>query len=107
MTDSSDVTATEGDWVRIYRIELRPEERADSLPEDTREVPLEMWMKGKLVTESAKISEQVTIETPIGRKVEGELVEVNPVIPHGFGSCVPELADVGVELKEIFAEIES
>lgn len=99
--------ASRGDWVRIHRIALEPDERAESLPEDTSDVPLEMWIKGTLVTERAEPGETVTIETVIGREVTGELVEVTPSIPHGFGRLVPELADASLELKRLLEEIES
>jgi hypothetical protein len=66
-----------------------------------------MWIKGTLVTERAEPGETVTVETVIGREITGELVEVTPSIPHGFGRLVPELADAGVELKHLMEQIES
>lgn len=41
--------AKAGDWVRIYKIVLEPGERDSNIPEDTRDVPLEMWDKGFLM----------------------------------------------------------
>ncbi len=34
------------DWVIIHNIVLTPEERAPQVPEDTKKVSLEMWVKG-------------------------------------------------------------
>ena len=35
-------------WVQIHKIVLDVGKRADHLPEDTKRVPLEMWVKGYL-----------------------------------------------------------
>jgi hypothetical protein len=35
-----------GSWVQIHYIVLQPSERADNVPEDTKQVPLELWVKG-------------------------------------------------------------
>lgn len=106
MPERTPTNATKGDWIRVHRIEMEPDERSDDLPESTREVPLESWMKGRLLDESAAVGETAAIETPIGREVTGELVEVIPAIRHGFGTIVPELADAGTELEELMAEID-
>jgi len=92
--------AKKGDWVQIHQIVLKPEERAPQVPEDTKKVPLELWVKGYAVTE-AKVGEQIEIETTTGRKVNGELVAINPRYIHSFGDFVPELLKVDVQVKEI------
>ena len=91
--------AKKGNWVRIHNIVLKPEDRSPNLPEDTKEVPLEMWDKGFLLNESANIGDIVEVETYIGRKVEGKLVEINPYYEHDFGKCVPELLYIGRQLR--------
>ena len=40
--------ARKGDWVRIHNIVLKVGERASTIPEETQNVPLEMWDKGFL-----------------------------------------------------------
>lgn len=45
--------AKKGDWVQIHSIVLRPGERAAGVPEDTAKAPLEMWVKGYLVSDAA------------------------------------------------------
>ncbi|NYB75393.1 2-amino-4-ketopentanoate thiolase, partial [Sedimentibacter hydroxybenzoicus DSM 7310] len=37
-----------GEWVLIHRNVLEPSERAPQVPDDTKQVPLEMWIKGYL-----------------------------------------------------------
>ncbi|MBW4828884.1 MAG: 2-amino-4-ketopentanoate thiolase [Clostridiaceae bacterium] len=91
--------AKKGDWVRIHNIVLNPEDRSPNLPEDTKKVPLEMWDKGFLLNENANIGDIVEVESYIGRKVEGKLVEVNPFYDHDFGKCVPELLYIGRQLR--------
>jgi len=89
----------EGTWVRIHDIILTPEERATNLPDDTKKVPLEMWTKGFLL-EEASIGDMVEIKTITGRTVRGTLVEVNPYYTHDFGKFVPEILEIGLQLKE-------
>lgn len=107
MPETDAKAARRDDWVRIHRIELTPDERADRVPPETGDVPFEMWVTGRLVAERADPGEHVTVETRTGRHVEGELVEVNPTIEPGFGPLVPELADVSDELQDLMREIES
>ena len=89
-----------GDWVQIHQIVLKPEERAPQVPEDTKKVPLELWVKGTAPND-AKIGSLVEIETITGRRVKGELTAVNPRYKHDFGEFIPELLKVDMQLKEI------
>ena len=89
----------EGTWVRIHTIILKADERSDQLPEDTRNVPLEMWVKGMLKTD-ANIGDTVLIETATGRLVKGILTEEKPSWNHGFGTFIPELEEIGRRLKK-------
>lgn len=98
------VDAKRGDWVRIHSIVLKAGNRASNIPEDTQKVDLEMWDKGFLVNENANIGDLVEIETYIGRKVEGNLIEVNPYWSHNFGKAVPEILYIGRQAKELLAE---
>jgi hypothetical protein len=89
-----------GDWVQIHQIVLKPEKRFAQLPEDTKKVSLELWVKGFALTE-AEVGETIKIKTMTGREVEGELVDVNPSYIHNFGNCVPELNAIDKQLVEI------
>jgi hypothetical protein len=93
--------AKKNDWVQIHIDVLKPEERATNIPEDTRRVPLEMWVKGRLENETAEIGEIVTITTKAGRRVEGTLCAVNPSFKHNFGDYVPELDEIEETVKSI------
>lgn len=102
-----DIKAKKGDWVQIHKVVLKPEERTAKLPEDTKKVPFELWVKGFL-NEDAKIGETAKITTLTGRVVEGELVAVNPAYTYGFGDeYVPELLKVGIQLRNILKEGEN
>lgn len=96
--------AKRGDWVRIHNVVLEVGERAPNIPEETQNVPLEMWTKGFLLNEEAKIGDKVEVETYIGRKAEGDLIEVNPYYEHDFGKCVPELLYIGRQARELLEE---
>lgn len=96
--------AKKGDWVRIHKVVLEVGERASNIPEDTQNVPLEMWDKGFLLDDSAKIGDKVKVETYIGRVVEGNLLEVNPYYGHDFGKCIPELLYIGRQGRELLAK---
>lgn len=89
-----------GDFVRIHNIILKAEDRAPNLPEDTKKVPLEMWVKGFLQYD-AELGEEVEIITITGRKVKGVLFEINPVYKHNYGEFVPELLQIGLQVREI------
>ena len=92
--------AKAGDWVRIHKIVLEVGERASNIPTDTQNVPLEMWDKGFLL-EDAQIGDQVEIETYIGRKINGTLIEVNPYYKHDFGKSVPETLYIGRQARAL------
>ena len=94
--------AKKGDWVQIHQIVLKPEERAEHLPEDTKKVPLELWVKG-FAQHEAKMGEEVEIKTVTGRMVTGKLFAINPRYIHDFGDYVPELTKIDMDLKnELF-----
>jgi hypothetical protein len=91
-------------WVRIHRVILKPGERAPQVPEDTKKVPLEMWVKGVL-RQDAKIGEAAEVTTQTGRVEIGILLEENPTYRHSFGNLVPELLRVGAQARElVFAD---
>ncbi len=85
-----------GTWVEIEETILRPEERAPTLPEDTRKTPLVMRVSGFLL-EDASIGDAVTVSTMIGRELSGRLRVANPSYSHSFGTIVPELLTIGTE----------
>lgn len=93
--------ANKGDWVQVHIAVLQPEERAHSIPDDTRQVPLEMWVKGLLQNDAAAIGDTVTVLTRTGRTVEGTLCAVNPGYTHSFGAFVPELLAIDDTVREI------
>ncbi len=82
-----------GTWVQIHKIILQPNERAPQVPEDTKKVPLEMWVKGFL-QEYGNIGDVVRVKTMTGRIEEGELVQVHPSFKHDFGQFVPEILEI-------------
>lgn len=90
-----------GSYVQVHKIELKPEERTGKLPDDTKQVPFELWTKGFL-QEDGKLNEEVAIKTITGRLVKGTLVAVNPTYDYGFGETyVSELLEVGIQVREI------
>ena len=87
------------DWVRIHRNVLEPEQRTGKLPEDTKKVPLEMWVKGRLQNDTAEIGDEVTIVTCVGREEHGKLLEVNPCYELNYGAFVPEILVMEEQLR--------
>lgn len=96
--------AIKGDWVRIHKIVLSSPQRAPQIPEDTKQTPLEMWDKGFLLSSSAEIGDEVEVESIIGRKLTGKMIELNPQFDHAWGNCVPEILRIGRQLRSILAE---
>ncbi|HHV13996.1 MAG TPA: 2-amino-4-ketopentanoate thiolase [Clostridiales bacterium] len=93
-----------GNWVEIHQTILAPEERASSLPEETRSVPFEMWVKGYALEES-EVGQNCRVKTITGRTVDGVLTEINPGYSHSFGPVIPELQSIGTELREELREV--
>jgi len=87
-----------GTWVEIEDTILRPEERAPSLPEDTKKTPLVMRVSGFLLAD-AQLGSIARVRTIIGRELSGRLRAVNPSFGHGFGTTVPELLTIGTEVE--------
>jgi hypothetical protein len=96
--------ARKGDWIRIKKVVLKPEERSSNLPEDTKKVPLVMWDKGFLCDERASLGETVRVETIIGREIEGELVELDPGYDVNYGPSVNETLYIGKQLRAMMGE---
>jgi hypothetical protein len=91
-----------GDWGEIRFVLLAPEERTASLPDDTKQVRLEVRLKGFLTTE-ARVGEEVEVETVLGRRATGTRLGLFPPPGHSFGRPVPELLTVGRELRALLA----
>lgn len=92
--------ARKGDLVQIHKVILTPEQRPENIPESTKAVPYEAWIKGFLLDDQARIGDTVRIKTFIGREVSGSLAEVNPVYSHNFGKPQPVLLTLGMEAKK-------
>jgi len=89
-----------GRWVRIKKIVLEAGQRADRLPEETRNVPFITWVKGTLISEG-NIGQEVTVKTKSGRIETGELVEADPFYEINYGEYVHELSNIGDAAREI------
>ncbi len=90
----------QGTWVEIQRSVLPAGERAPRVPDDTRQLPLEMRVKGCLVA-PASPGEEAEIVTAVGRRLRGVLREINPAYSHGFGAPIAELSGIGREVRAL------
>ncbi len=88
-----------GTYVRITCTVLKSAERAPNLPEDTKEKPLQMWVKGVL-NHDAHLGEEVEITTLTKRLVKGTLLSENQNYQVDYGTAVNELVPIGVYLRE-------
>ena len=80
-------------FVRVRKHILTPEQRAKNIPQDTKLVPLKMWIKGRL-QEETELFEEAEIKTATGRLIKGIVKEVEPKHKHSFGEYVDELQRV-------------
>jgi hypothetical protein len=85
---------SQGTWVEIEYIVLTPEQRVQTLPEETRSVPYVLRVSGFL-QQDAEIGDEVLVKTIIGRTLAGQLKTVNPSYRHSFGDTIPELITIG------------
>lgn len=89
-----------GSWVEIEQVVLSPEQRVQSLPEETRSVPYLLRVSGFLQQE-AEFGQEVQVKTIIGRILTGTLKSVNPGYHHSFGETIPELLRIGTDQEEL------
>ncbi len=92
--------AKKGQWVQVHQIVLEPSQRAPQVPDDTKKVPLEMWVKGYALHD-CEINQLCKIKTLTGREVEGELVCVEPKYVHNFGGYIDELNQATAKAKQM------
>ncbi len=93
-----------GKYVRVRKHILSPDQRADNVPEDTKKVPLKMWIKGRLTAE-AELFEEAEVITATGRRVKGMLKEVEPKHKHSFGEYVEEIQQMReIILSEVWGD---
>ena len=93
-----------GTYVRIRRTLLKPEERSENLPKETKNVPYKMWVKGYLLDE-ADLFDIVSIRTITGRIETGRLKEVKPPYKHSYGDFVPEILELrDIIFKDMYGE---
>ena len=94
-------TIKKGSWVQIEWTLLKPVDRAEHLPPETRQVPLRLRAKGCL-QEDAPIETTVSIITRCGRKLTGTLVADNPPYTHSFGPQIPEFIGLDDSLRSLW-----
>lgn len=95
-----------GDWVQVEEVVLEAGKRAPQVPEDTQGLPLVMRVKG-FAEDTAAPGEEITVQTVVGRRVTGKLVEVDPAYDHDFGRPVVELIHVGLEAREMLDQLKN
>jgi hypothetical protein len=95
---------TAGTWVEIHGVILPAGERAPKVPDDTASVDLEMRAKGFL-TETVELGAEAEVLTVAGRRLRGTVVAANPSYDHGFGTPLPELLEIGGEVRAILREL--
>lgn len=89
-----------GNLVQIYHVLLHSGRRASQVPDDTKKVPLELKVKGFLLAD-ALLGDEVEILTVTRRKLKGTLIDSNPSYEHKFGKVIPELLQIGPEVRKI------
>ncbi|MCL2406575.1 MAG: 2-amino-4-oxopentanoate thiolase subunit OrtA [Defluviitaleaceae bacterium] len=101
------MTIAKGTWVQIRSTVLEAGERAPQVPEDTKAVPLLLWVKGYTTMDHTDlaIGDVVEVETVTGRKAAGILEEIEPGYHHGWGSYVPELDAIRKQVREMLEEV--
>lgn len=100
IADTGSKCCKKGDWVEVHSTILQPNQRSKDVPLDTSLVPLESWVRG-WAQNDAQYGQEITVETPSGRKVKGILVAENPGYGHTYGPTVPELSSIGKEVRKI------
>ncbi|MFH1834481.1 MAG: 2-amino-4-oxopentanoate thiolase subunit OrtA [bacterium] len=92
-------------WVEVGFVVLEPGERTARLPEDTKGVPYYVKVKG-FADGEPQVGQTVTVETLLGRHVQGEVLRIDPEYGHSFGRPVEELIDAGKEARTLLRSLE-
>ena len=87
-------------WVEIGFTVLQPSERAEHLPADTAAVPYQVRLRG-FADGDPRLGQRVEVETLSGRRVEGEIVSLDPQYGHSFGGPIQELIEAGAEARRL------
>jgi hypothetical protein len=96
------VDAKKGDWVQIYQVIVEAGQRTAKLPEDTKNSAFDLRVKG-FIQQDANLGDEVTVRTAAQRTLTGKLIAVNPGPGHSFGRPVPELINIGSEVRALLA----
>ena len=96
----SSAAVPEHRWVEIGFVVLKPSERTGHVPADTRRVPYYVRVKG-FVDGEPQVGQRVTVETLLGRRIEGEVLRLDPEYGHDFGGPIQELIDAGCEARAL------
>ena len=75
--------------------------RAEGRGENCEAAGRQQWTKGFLQNEEAKLGDEVTVKTAVGRLVEGTLIDEAPCYTHSYGKFVPEIIEIDRQLREI------
>lgn len=87
-----------GTWVEVTQVVLPAGHRPETVPADTRQTDLILRVRGFL-TEPARPGDQATVRTLADRLLTGLLTDPTPRFSHDFGQPVPELLEVGSEIR--------
>jgi len=79
--------------VQIYKVVLDGKNRSQNLPSDTKAVPFEMRVKGRL-QETSNLGDTVQIITASNRIESGILIADQVFYTHSFGHYVQTLEDI-------------
>ena len=91
-----------GTWIEIEEIVLMPEDRAVSIPDETKKTPLKSWIRGRCLSD-CELGNEVQVETNIGRIAKGKIVDIEPGYYHTYGNYVEEISNIGKQAREIIA----
>lgn len=92
-------------WVQIRTTILGSGERADTIPPETQNVPLDLRVKGWQVSPAtAETGDIVVVCSTLGRHYRGHLEAINPPYGHDFGAAIPELLKAGEQARAILTE---
>lgn len=93
-----------GTYIEVEEIVLYPNERASHLPEDTKAVPLKVWIRGFCLNDCS-IGEEAEIRTVTGRLSKGKVTLEKPRYTHDYGEYVEEIENIGKQAREILGVI--
>ena len=94
-----------GVWTELEWLVLRPEERAESCPPDTRLLPYRARTRGMALR--PVVGSEAEVRTASGRRVRGRVHDLDPGYEHTFGRPLTQWVHMKNHIRALVASVDA